>query len=102
LSCPENYPFKNDFRKLIGNEAKVRGRQIGARDWPVNPVFKLKIYNAMLIKLILNDGILLDFLNSKLPFRHYYRYGDKIVESKEGQWIIDFWEFIKNHVRGET
>lgn len=95
LNCSDAYPFKNDFRKLVGNEAKQRGRLAGCRDWSDIPLFKLKIYNAMLVKLITHDEILLEFLTNKLPFRHYYVFKDKIIEPKEGQWIIEMWEFLR-------
>lgn len=98
LSCPETYPYKNDFRKLVGNDAKVRGREIGARDWLEAPMFKLKIYNAMLTKCILNDKILQEFLENKLPFRHYYVMSGRVIEPVEGKWIIDMWTFLQEQL----
>ncbi len=98
LSCPDTYPFKDDFRKLCGNDAKVRGREVGARDWLGAPHFKLRIYNAMLTKLILHDTILQEFLVNELPFRHYYVYKDKVVEPAEGAWIIEMWEFLRSQL----
>lgn len=100
LSCPDTYPYKNDFRKLVGNAAKVRGREVGARDWLDAPLFKLKIYNAMLTKLILHDSILLEFLTNKLPYRHYYVFKGKVVEPTDGKWIIDMWTFLQEQLCG--
>lgn len=102
LSCPETYPYKNDFRRLVGNEAKQRGREVGARDWLSAPHFKLKIYNAMLTKLILHDSILLEFLSNNLPFRHYYVMKDKVIEPVEGQWIIEMWEFLRKQLCSQS
>jgi len=98
LGCSDMYPYKEDFRVLVGAEAKKRGREAGARDWLEAPLFKLKIYNAMLTKLILHDDILLKFLNNKLPFRHYYIFKNKIVEPKEGEWIINMWTFLQGEL----
>lgn len=98
LSCPNDYPHKNDFRTLVGWQAKERGREVGARDWLDSPAFKLKIYNAILSKLLLDDEILQEFLTNKLSFRHYYVYKDKIVEPKEGRWIIELFEFLRSQL----
>jgi len=102
LSCPESYPYRNDFRKLVGNEAKTRGRQVGARDWMSASLFKLKIYNAMLTKLVLHDTILQEFLTNSLPFRHYYLFNGKVVEPKEGKWITDMWNFLREQLCSTT
>jgi len=98
LSCPDSYPYKNDFRGLVGNAAKTRGREVGARDWMDSAIFKLKIYDAMLTKLIQHDDILQEFLSNKLPFRHYYVFKTKIVEPSEGKWIIDMWTFLQEQL----
>lgn len=93
-----DHPSRVIFRDLFGSEAKLVGRQLKALDWQDSPVFKLKIYSAMLTKLILHDSILSEFQKNKLPFRHYYAFGGKICEPKEGKWIIDMWSFLQEQL----
>ncbi len=96
--CCEDSSTKEPLREMSGNEAKTYGRSIKAVDWRDDPSFKLRIYNAMLTKLILHDTILSEFLNNNLPFRHYYVFKDKVIEPAEGKWIIDMWEFLRKQL----
>lgn len=84
LSC------KNDrLRNLSGHEAKVFGKQAGGIDWLDTPVFKKKICKAISYKLEnMTPELKTEFLNCNLPFVHYYVFGVKAVEPKEGAWII--------------
>lgn len=86
LSC------KNDkLRDLYGFEAKKVGRELKGKDWVDSEEFRTKIKQAIIIKIMnmfyTNYNL---FLNSTLPFTHYYVYENKIVEVREGKWIIDF------------
>jgi hypothetical protein len=96
--CSEADERREALRTMSGAEAKTYGRSIKAVDWRDDPAFKLRIYNAMLTKLILDDSILLEFLNNKLPFRHYYVFKDKVIEPEEGRWIIQMWEFLRQQL----
>lgn len=96
LGC--SHVNKDQLRYVHGGMAKALGRELKSKDWKDEPLFKLKIYNAMLTKLILHDTILQDFLKNSLPFRHYYIYNSKIIEPKEGKWIIEMWEFLKTQL----
>jgi predicted NAD-dependent protein-ADP-ribosyltransferase YbiA (DUF1768 family) len=49
---------KELLRNMSGFQAKQYGRNLGCSDWSDSSLFKLKIYNAMLSKLILHDTIL--------------------------------------------
>lgn len=86
------------LRTATGNEAKKLGRSLGGRDWSDAETFKLKIYAAMLNKLLKDRELLSDFISNKLPFRHYYIFAGRIVEPKEGKWIIDMWTFLQEQL----
>ena len=91
-------PKKDILRWEHGAIAKTIGRDLRSKDWNDDPLFKLKIYNAMLSKLIQHNTILSEFLNNKLPFRHYYVFSGKITEPESGKWILDMWHFLQGQL----
>lgn len=79
---------KEKLRNLYGYEAKRIGRELKAKDWQDSPEFKRKIKSAIFIKLhSLNLNTALK--ENKLPYTHYYVYGDKVVNVPEAEWILD-------------
>jgi hypothetical protein len=86
---PEN-PRREELRKLWGWEAKKLGRELRGKDWVEDFWFKKHILFALQIK---SENPLITKLLSEnlLPFEHYYVYNDKVIEPKEGKWILDFW-----------
>ncbi len=91
LSC------KNDeLRKLSGWLAKDVGRKLGGKDWLETEEFKRKIKAAIDIKLKNNLEMYNELCKLKLPLKHYYVYGNKVVEPKEGRWIIEHLESKRN------
>lgn len=89
---------RDKLRNLYGWEAKKVGRELDSGDWNNDSIFKLKIIHAMVMKLVEHPAILTLFKENFLPFRHYYVYGGKTVEPKEGQWIVEFWEYLRKHL----
>lgn len=87
------------LRKLSGYEAKKYGREIGAKDWLEDEEFKRKIKLAIKTKINSNETMKKLLKNSDLPLTHYYVYGDKVVDVKEGKWITDY---IENLREGKT
>lgn len=83
------------LRTLIGYDAKSYGQAICGKDWPIDEEFKTKIKTAIERKIFYNHEMYNNFIDSKLPFSHYYVYGSKVVEPKEGKWIIDFIEQLR-------
>ncbi len=98
LNVRPDWPGRDRLRFECGASAKILGRSLEANDWNDTAVFKLKIYSAMLTKLIQHDNILEEFKKNKLPFRHYYVFKSKVVEPKEGKWIIDMWTFLQDQL----
>lgn len=82
LSCGDE-----KLRDLYGWRAKEYGRSIGAPDWVAGDVFKSKICDAISIKLSAYPEKIKHY--NGLPLKHYYVYGGKAVEPKDGKWIIE-------------
>jgi hypothetical protein len=88
LSCRDD-----NLRDMYGWKAKDYGREFGGRDWMDDSLFKLKIMAAITTKIAGNTKFIEQLKKSDLPFVHYYVYRNKIIEPKEGKWI---WEHIEN------
>lgn len=92
LSCPDER-----LRTVHGFEAKKLGRELGAKDWSNDITFKDKIKKAIDYKLKMHCEFKDELQNCRLPLKHYYVYGNKIIEPKDGQWILDHLESYKLH-----
>lgn len=90
-----NHKDKDSLRKLSGYSAKQKGRELKALDWQDTDEFKRKIKAAIDIKLetFFEFRYLLE--ETKLPLKHYYVYGGKVIEPKEASWIIQHIESYK-------
>jgi len=93
---------KDDKLKLTyGYLAKKLGRELGAPDWLEGEEFKRKIKHAISIKLYTYPEKYRELKESTLPLAHYYNYGGKVVEPKQGRWIIEFLEEMRRRIRNE-
>lgn len=99
LGC--THARREELRHAVGWAAKALGRELRSPDWVHGADFKLRIVNAMVTKLILHPFIRHELQVSALPFRHYYVYGDKVVEPTEGKWIVETWEHLRRLVRSD-
>ncbi len=92
---------KDVLRDLHGYQAKKIGRELGTTDWNEDIHFKRKICRAIKFK-ILNAPFYMkeEFLKSELPFRHYYVYGDRVIEATKCDWILDFLEKLRIKLKG--
>ena len=85
---------------MYGWEAKQRGRELRGSDWNESPEFKIKICEAIRIKI---HSYMKDWLvDSTLSFKHYYVYGNKVVEPEEGKWVIEFIEAEREKLKART
>lgn len=90
----------DNLRNLYDYKAKEVGRfmlkEINTyprSEWKVS---KQSVKLAILCKLTQNEPQMLrQFIESSLPFRHYYNYSGKIVEPEQGKWIIEFFEDLR-------
>ena len=69
--------------------------EIGAPDWQDGDEFKNKIITAITIKVI-TSPLYKELCECTLPFKHYYTYGTKVIEPKDGKWILEHLESFKN------
>lgn len=83
------------LRKIGGWQCKEIGRALGAPDWLDDQEFKNKICTAIRAKLDQNVDIKQEFIDSTLPFTHYYVYGNKVVNVPKAKWILDFLEELR-------
>lgn len=86
------------LRKTHGFDAKQSGRLLTSnKDWLETEEFKNKIKTALSSKILGPAGkkFLKEFEESTLPFTHYYNYSGKIVEPKNGKWVIDYIEELR-------
>ena len=90
------------LRKTYGHQAKKLGRFLGGKDWMDDKDFKRKIKEAIHLKLKNHPEMFKELRDSTLPLTHYYFYGTppetKVVVPKEGKWIIDFIEDLRNEI----
>lgn len=87
LSCKDDR-----LREAHGYQAKHLGRELGGQDWQNDDEFKRKIIAAIELKLQTEAAKTLIAKNPellKLKFVHYYVYGSKTIEPKDGKWIIE-------------
>lgn len=91
LSCKDE-----KLRKVYGFMAKKLGRECGGKDWINSNEFKTKILSAIDNKLNNYPKFKKELENCKLPLKHYYVYGNKVIEPKDGRWILDHLESYKN------
>lgn len=89
---------RDNLRLLSGYEAKSYGKsailrcnELGLSTAPIDASFKLKIMDAIKIKLVTNNSRFEEFKNSTLPFTHYYVMYGKIIPAGH-EWLIDFFE----------
>lgn len=86
----EDKEAANVLRYVYGHEAKKVGRELRGKDWNDSEDFKDSIIQALEMKAS-HPKIKKLLSENPLPFYHYYVYNGRVVEVKEGQWILDFW-----------
>lgn len=88
------------LRNLYGFKAKQVGKQIsitGAHILPADQ-FRLKIRDACWAKIHTNQKMLTAFIQSALPFTHYYAYGGKVVNAGH-EWTTVMWEQYRTYIK---
>lgn len=89
---------KEELRSLSGYDAKEIGQLLADEDNKIDQQkFKSKINKAIWVK-VNQPEIKSDFLNSSLPFEHYYVYGGKAVEGS-AQWIMNALEKMRSRMK---
>ena len=86
-----------------------KAKQVG-REFPKikNSKFRAMIKSAMRCKLKQHPSELENFVNSKLPFEHYYYYGNvqdhrvKLIIPPSGKMLIDILNELREELRAEN
>lgn len=89
------------MRYLSGFRAKQKGTKL---PYVANANFEQEIMAANYQKLINHPDILELFINSELPFDHYYTFGknDVIIAPKNSGWLIEGFEAIRRALQLDT
>jgi hypothetical protein len=95
LSVSKEDPWRDKLRLTSGWDSKKLGRELRGNDWLKTQSFKDKIRKAIFIKIVSNQAMLEQFVVTKLPFTHYYIYGNKIMDVPEAGWIMEFIEWLR-------
>jgi len=91
------------LKKLSGNAAKKLGTNLkkiypANFDTETNEIFQDKIKLAIRYK-IENSSYKNEFIESTLPFEHYYVMYGKVVKPKQHQWVIKFIEEYRKELK---
>ena len=85
----------DDLRPLHGYPAKQLGQRLPRVEILPAEDFQDFIREAMRLKLRANRLKAGEFIDSDLPFAHYYYYGTKVHMLPKYQWIVDEWERLR-------
>jgi hypothetical protein len=98
LGC--SHSDRDLLRSVSGYEAKALGRKLGAGDWSDSPGFKRKICAAIRTKVLRYYAN--DLADSTLPLCHYYVMQGRVIEPKEGRWVIEYLTELRESLRQGT
>lgn len=99
ITTDSRNPLRDNLRLFWGWKAKEAGRELRGLDWPKGKNFEAEIKIAMMSKIASNPRLKELLKESELPFEHYYVYGNKVVEVKDGKWILEFWTKIRERMK---
>jgi len=87
------------MRDLYGYKAKQEGKKYPRIYQLPDETFKAKIKQACWYKMVTTDWALREMYNSTLPFTHYYVFGNGVVKDAGHKWLVEMWEFYRQHVK---
>lgn len=86
---------REGLRKLSGISAKKLGQKLREGvEVTYDDEFKTKIKTAIAMKILTYPNMFDKFIESTLPFTHYYDFGGRIVEAGH-QWQVDFLDRLR-------
>ena len=91
-------PEAEELKNLSGVQAKYVGSSLkGNHPTKRDPLFKLKILRAMVVKATGYPEIAAALKASELPFDHYYIDKKEKEHRPDGlEWMISGWEYIRS------
>lgn len=89
--------FNEKLRTVVGYETKELGEKVDRGIRLPDDIFRRIVVEGMKSKLeALVPSLRNQFYRDKLPFTHYYRYGNKIIEIPKWQWQVEAWEELRS------
>lgn len=95
-----NEKVANKMRYLSGYRAKQRGCEL---PYVKNEHFEDVIMAANYQKIIQNEQLRKEFVESSLPFDHYYTFGEgeRIINPKGHEWLIEGFEQMRREMQAD-
>lgn len=84
------------LKQLSGFKAKEYGKQYPKEN---DKLFKLRIKEAIFCKITQNLELKSLFIESHLPFTHYYVYGGKVIEPSNLEWLVEMYEKMRTKLK---
>jgi len=92
--------FDERLRDVFGFKAKQLGEQLDRGIRLPEDIFRRIITEGMYSKIEhLPPEFQKQFKFSKLPFTHYYTYGNKVIDVPKWEWQIKVWEKIREELQ---
>ncbi len=89
------YDKRELLKNMSGFEAKTQGRLIREGNFLFDKEFERKIKKAFSIKINTYPEYEKLMKDNKLPYKHYYVYGEKIYDkTNEFKWMLDHVRYI--------
>ena len=85
------------FRSVSGFKAKTESKNYNKVN---NPDFEKEICEALTCRFNEHRDMLFNFVDSHLPFKHYFVYGDRVQDQTEKyQWMIDYYHEYREYLQ---
>lgn len=92
--------FDERLRDVFGFKAKQLGEQLDRGIRLPEDIFRRIVTEGMYSKIEhLTPEFQKQFKFSKLPFTHYYTYGNKVIDVPKWEWQIKVWEKIREELQ---
>jgi hypothetical protein len=105
----DNFPPEqelNELRILHGYKAKQHGQDLlnkykNEMSWNAayEKAFRVQIKQSFLAKISHSKSLEGMIVVSELPFTHYYCFGSKVIEPKQYNWQVEFWEKLREGLK---
>lgn len=89
---------ENELRRLYGNSAKFLGNKLPVVQMDETE-FRTLIKEAIRAKITQTPVLYRFFVQSTLPFAHYYVFSGKVVHQPKHQWQMDYLEELRKELR---
>lgn len=88
----------DNLRRLYGASAKAQGIQFAVVPMDEDEFRKI-IREAIHAKVMQNPDLYKEFIESELPFVHYYVYGSKVIPKDKHHWQMEYLEQLRSEIK---